>query len=144
MTVRHHRTWVDAPIRDVADRALQGDALADWLDPLASARGDDLRRVGAVTHVTFADRRRTSARLRTTRAVRDVVAMDVLVDDARVGEVWLSMSAWDGGTAVEVVTDLPGPLSRAGTRRPLVAAASTPGGRTGMVPSPDVAPTGTS
>lgn len=110
MTVAHRRDWIDAPVDDVADRALRGDTLATWCGVVRAGEGGDLRRVGTVVDVTFPDRRATRGRLRTTRTVRGAVQLDVLVDDRPIGDLWLSVSPWDGGTALEVVADLPASL----------------------------------
>lgn len=112
MATTHRRSWVDAPVAEVAAHVLRGDGIASWIDAVRSATGGDLRQIGSTAEVTFTDRRGTRGTLRTTRTVRDAVHLDVIVHGRQVGDLWLSASPWDGGTALEVVADLPAALAR--------------------------------
>lgn len=103
--------WIDSPVDEVVAVATDARRLGDWHALLATADErdrSDLGAVGSSIDATWRLGRTAPVRLTTTRRIRDVVYLDVTGRDGATGRLCVSMSPWDGGTAVELRADLDG------------------------------------
>lgn len=133
------RTWIDAPVDDVAAIATDADRLAEWFEfavPLAVAGGTDVGRVGTRVDVAWRLGHVGIGRMTTVRRLRDIVHLDVDSATGGSGRLCLSLGAWNGGTLVELRADLDAWPVRASTLRRGLRRSARRLGRLATVPAP--------
>lgn len=114
------RTWIDAPVDEVAAIAMDTARLAEWFAlavPVAVTDGTDVGRVGTRVDVAWRVGHAGFGHMTTVRRLRDIVHLDVVSATGGPGRLCLSLGAWNGGTLVELRADLDGWPVRASTLR---------------------------
>lgn len=118
------RTWIDAPVGEVAAIVTDAARLAEWFElavPLTVAGDTDLGRVGTRFDVDWRLGHAGAGRMTTVRRLRDIVHLEVDSAAGGPGRLCLSLGAWEEGTLVELRADLDGWPVRGGVLRRALA-----------------------